>query len=362
MASLIPEELLTARLPSNEGEWEASTAEDWVLEHRSSGTSMEQVSEKAQQTSPMTTASSICHSMTLLEAVAYSRKTRQIPSNLGGFSSLLLMMALVKESLKSYHMIRNLATSGHTSGLAHLADLPTSSIHTETLELLAQICEHIRSDPLLDSGTPFSALRQVILEHYHAMHVLLRVPIADLFSFIGWQDAPSDNNGGCSRLRLWINTNSYDARQAVVHAGKVFGYFRSSTTNAWYEYLSFVPAYIFLWAFAESGPIRHADSGPFPMKVLQPLALVGKQGVLPVLRLDRFGSQKDETVWLDTGRGFEVHLCGIGSIYGNLGVEKILGEGIRLLLRLDSWPVTKILGFILRMSQIVQKQRAQYQE
>ncbi|KAL2848908.1 cytochrome P450 [Aspergillus pseudoustus] len=176
---MLPIESLQVPMPSHEGAWDATTADDW----RRSLTNDHDI-----------------HSPATLRKVLLDLYRDRIPLQLGALSTLLLAMSIYR-------------------------DAPRLRYARLYMGLLWQYAETL----------PPTSSARAALGHIHIVSVFIRIPPSELFAFSGWRVTEAQQVKAAMKLQRWMQSQRGDARAALMHACCAWSAIRTGRTAAQHE-------------------------------------------------------------------------------------------------------------------------------
>lgn len=274
-----------------------------------------------------------CH-MDIRWELSYLYKNKAVRQEMGELSILLLTIGVFMDAIQ-FRSRADLSTSmDSTLDGQYPHKRPGSMPSTPQW---ATECLQILSPDNCTIGTGPS-LKAVIYHHYHVICILLNLPFGELFCYGGWRVTSAAILKCRNRLRLWVTECGEDSRRVALHAGRLFGHFRSSDMNGYYESTAMLIACFALCIYGEFGAGQdHA------------ITQLGNDDLGSVFRLNRAFAADEVQQWLQAGSSMRPYLAGVGSILGRDGVARLVNEGAQIMCSSTAWGHNKLLGESLRI-------------
>ncbi|KAF5695636.1 hypothetical protein FDENT_261 [Fusarium denticulatum] len=275
-SSTIPIDFLQSPMPANGNVWAISSAETWKNSLKEDSSSQQLFSLR----------------QVLLGLYRY----REVPSRLDAFNSLLLVMGILNDLSWLRH--------------AHLY-LDILQRHVETL--------------------PPTALARAAVTNIHMASLLIYFPTREVIAFGRWRVTETQHSMVVGKLKRWMS-NPRNAREALIHACRIWSQIRLSRTNAHHEAPAFLHSAISIWALVE-----HSEEFD-----------VGNADEFPILRLD--GSSRDAKYWAAGNEKKRLYLSGVGLLGHRGALARLINETARLLEERIAWPQAWRTGPYLKQS------------
>jgi len=181
--------------------------------------------------------------------------------------------------------------------------------------------------------------------HLHLARVVLLVPVNDIAllveRLINKKSSKSDVEEAREHVRRWAVEDHYKARLAMIHAGVTFWHVRRYSADAFYEPWSVWLATLALWAYSTFAkhPLGSTTTASADEEVsTTPDTAASSEGELfrATIQLDR--PADDELVQLFVkGSTMKANITGVGNIHDARSPERVIREGVKLLLGLGHW-------------------------
>lgn len=247
----------------------------------------------------------------------------------------MLVMGIFRDAMDMWRSSRS-GLGAHLAAMEDPSQYPGESafrqnplaVAQRSLEFLQILCLRIEAIP--HDGS----LKSVLAHHCHAVGIAIRLPLSELFCYMGYRVTSIDIMHCRQRLKTWFSRYERDARQVALHAGQLFASIRQSRMHGYYEGRAMLIACLSLWAFGDNARSNILGEGV---------------NIAPTYRLDDpSGPQIDES-WLQDGAGMRPCLAGVGSIIGVDGVSRLINEGSRVLCSSSVWPISDVQGKALQI-------------
>lgn len=178
----------------------------------------------------------------------------------------------------------------------------------------------------------------------HYVSIRLLVPLTRLCALTGWMASEQATAEARQELRAWIRHDGENARRAVMHAARLFGLLRTQATNSYFEAHYVLLASLTLWAYALLEPEAvDQDSRAHALSMLA--ASSSSHGVS--VRLDAIEEAAGMEQWTRYGMALVPNVAGVGSMQGQAGALRVVGEAQRLLVQRASWPISQKFAAVL---------------
>ncbi|KAG9496469.1 hypothetical protein J7337_011245 [Fusarium musae] len=273
-SSTIPIDFLQSPMPANGNAWGISSAETWKNSLKEDSSSQQLFSLR----------------QVLLGLYRY----REIPGQLDAFNSLLLVMGILNDLSWLRH--------------AHLY-LDILERHVETL--------------------PPTALSRAAMTNIHMVSLLIYFPTREVIAFGRWRVTKTQHSMVVGKLKRWMS-DTRSAREALIHACRIWSQIRLSRTNAHHEAPAFLHSAISIWALVEHS--KEFDVGD----------------EFPTLRLD--ASSQDAKSWAAGNDKKRLYLSGVGLLGHRGALARLINETARLLEGKIAWPQAWRTGPYLKQS------------
>ena len=271
----------------------------------------------------------------------YDNKTRR--SELGDFAILLLVLGVFRDALDLWRSSRagiglhlNTTHDFHAPSPVSVSMPITSPVIQKAMEYLQILC------PEREEISTRSSLKSAIFHHYHTIGVVLGIPLGELVCFLGYRVTSADISHCRDRLRAWVQNHDRDARQVVLHAGRLFARIRHSTMHGYWEGRAIFIACLSLWIYGEYSQhysrAQHATNGDLV-----------ESNPAATIRLDQYIEREAEQSWLQNGEGMRPCMAGVGGVLGTDGVSRLVQESSCVLSASSIWPISAVLGNALRI-------------
>ncbi|KAK4945803.1 hypothetical protein LTR10_015151 [Elasticomyces elasticus] len=311
---LIPMELLRARLPSDEQLWNATTAQKW-----------REILGQNDEDLPGN----------IRKELHQLYKTRTCRQTLDTYGTLMLVMGIFRNTMGVWRSSRS-GLGAHLAAMEDPSQYPGESAFSQypmavaqrSFEFLQILCPRIEAIP--HGGS----LKSVLAHHCHAVGIAIRLPLSELFCYIGYRVTSIDIMHCRQRLKTWFSRYGRDARQVALHAGQLFASIRQSRMHGYYEGRAMLIACLSLWAFGENAGSNILGEGV---------------NIAPTYRLDHPSGPEIDESWLQDGAGMRPCLAGVGNIIGVDGVSRLIHEGSRVLYSSSVWPISDVQGNALQV-------------
>ncbi|KAF5627301.1 uncharacterized protein FTJAE_9386 [Fusarium tjaetaba] len=273
-SSTIPIDFLQSPMPVDGNVWGMSSTETWKNSFKEDSYSQELLSLR----------------QVLLGLYRY----REVPGQLDAFNSLLLVMGILNDLSWLRH--------------AHLY-LDILHRHVETL--------------------PPTALARAAATSIHMVSLLTYFPTREIIAFGRWRVTKTQHSMVVDKLKRWMS-NPRSAREALIHACRIWSQIRLSRTNAHHEAPAFFYSAISIWALVEHS--KEFDVGD----------------EFPTLRLD--ASSQDAKYWAAGNEKKRLYLSGVGRLEHRGALARLINETARLLEERIAWPQAWRTGPFLKQS------------
>jgi hypothetical protein len=272
----------------------------------------------------------------------YKTSVRQ--QELGDFAVLLLAVGVFRNAMeiqRAFHEGFSLLPNA-IQDTAQL-DMESESM-SETFPATHKAMEYLRIlCPENKEVARVSSLKSAILHHYHAIGILLSIPLGELFCYCGYRVTSTDIAHCETRLKAWFQQHGREARRMAFHASRLFAYIRHSNMHGYYEGRAMLIACQALWVYAATAgsilPVDGKDSTEDQSGHIS----------TSLIRLDQPLTNQAEESWLQNGDEMRPYLAGVGSIVGAEGVSRLVQEGSRVMCASSTWPLSNVLGKCLRI-------------
>lgn len=197
--------------------------------------------------------------------------------------------------------------------------------------------ELLRSE--VENGRCERPLTPLALQHIYMAGICSYISIGDLVTFSGFRVSVDERNAEDERLRHWIEQEPAEARDAVVHAARLFTSIRNNRSSAPQEGVSLLMASLTMCMYAElSPPVDAADR---------------QREIL------RLGGDEDAwrtTAWIMGDESMRPHLARIGDLQGDDASTAIVHEAAQLFQSRQSWPQHGLIGLVLTRAHEARRQ------
>lgn len=242
---------------------------------------------------------------------------------MGIFRSALLIRRSFQENI---HLQSSTTTDSPSSTAGSTSAAGAFPSISKAMRYLQILC------PEEDQTPQHSPLKSTIIQHYHAIGILLGLSLGELFCWCGFRVSSEEVTRCRHRLRVWIQRHGSQAREVVRHAGLLFGCIRRSDMRAYHEGRAFMIACQTLWVYGE---------------LFEPPS--AEQTSSPTVRLDQRLSSQDEQSWITDGARIRPYLAGVGCMLGAAGVNRLIQEGSRVLCKTRTWGFSNVMGKALKL-------------
>ena len=215
----------------------------------------------------------------------------------------------------------------HNSGSVSISN--TIPVAQKALEYLQILCSEN------EESSRLSPLKSTTKHHYHAIGIVLSVPLCELFCYLGYRVTSVDIARCRHTLRSWFQQHDREARQMALHAGKLFACIRQSNLHGYYEGRAMLIACLSLWIYSDN--------------VRSPSDLPSERTIIPTIRLDQHLGKQIEETWLQDGTCMRAYLTGVGNIMKPDGVSRLIQEASRVLCASSIWPISDAQGKALQI-------------
>ena len=222
---------------------------------------------------------------------------------------------------------------------------PVSYTMAETFHTTHKAMEYLRVLCPAEEEVPrLSSLRSAIVHHYHAIGILLRIPLGELYCYCGYRVTSTDISHCEARLNVWAQQHGEEVRQVAFHAGRLFAYIRRSNLHNHYEGRMMLIACQALWIYAATAQSSLSlDGQEDQTEYLTGRALVSS------IRLDQALTREAVETWIRGGQQMIPCLAGVGSLQGAEGIARLVQEGSRIMMAASRWPLNIAQGRCLRI-------------
>ncbi|KIW32203.1 uncharacterized protein PV07_03763 [Cladophialophora immunda] len=233
------------------------------------------------------------------------------PGTLGGFSRLLVMLAIsqdIREYIRAAEKFRCLQNKEH----------PHS--RSEWTDLLSKCYERLIRTPCSEKTWPLH--QELISQSYHCTMISLHVTVTDLYTFVGYKANYQEADVTRHRLSTWMLEQPQSIQVALLHAIQIFVQMRTKSPKSPHASLVLCLAVLTIWVYVE------LKIGPRGMEL----------GRCLECRRDLLGSLDHCCLKATIGHeisGFELDL-----IEGAVPVDRLVREGCDLLNTKPAWQLS----------------------
>ena len=221
---------------------------------------------------------------------------------------------------------------------------PKSYAMAETFPTTRKAMDYLRVlCPANEEVPSLSSLKSAIVHHYHAIGVLLRIPLGELFCYCGYRVTSTDIAHCETRLKAWVQRHGEEARQVAFHAGRLFASIRHSNLHYHYEGRMMLIACQALWIYAATAESTSLLNGEDQAELS-----TGRTSASSI-RLDQALTREAEESWIRNGDQMRPCLAGVGSLHGAEGISRLVQEGSRVMCASSTWPLNVAQGKCLRI-------------
>lgn len=181
-----------------------------------------------------------------------------------------------------------------------------------------------------------SSLKSAVIHHYHAIGLLLRIPLGELFCYCGYRVTSTDIAHCETRLISWMRKRGEEARQMVSHAGRLFAHIRRSNLHYHYEGRMMFIACQALWIYTAISEAARSSLGDQSTQATETPTRS--------IRLDQSLDTEAGETWLRDGGEMRPFLAGVGRLHGGAGVARLIREGVRVMCAPSAWPLNNVQG------------------
>jgi hypothetical protein len=185
-----------------------------------------------------------------------------------------------------------------------------------------------------------TSLKSVMVQHYHVVVILMALDLGELFCYCGFRVTSEEITRCESRLRRWVHEQGAQARQVVLHAGRLFGFTRLSNRRGYFEARAFMIACQTLWIYGEMARPGLTSIGGVPQGQ-------GGESEVTVVRLDQY--DQNDQAWIVDGATMRPYLAGVGCILDKDGVTRLIQEGTRVLRDTRTWGFAPVMAKALKV-------------
>ncbi|OAL18164.1 hypothetical protein AYO22_10941 [Fonsecaea multimorphosa] len=321
---LVPMKLLQVRLPCHESLWHAPTASSWV--------------ECYKQNRPYLPLS-------IREELNNLYRTHVRQQGLGDYAILVLILGVFRNAAEVRRVLDEGCHLLPYFAQSKTQPAPVSYTRAETFPTIHKAMEYLRVLCPADEEVPrLSSLKSAILLHYHAVGILLRIPLGELYCYCGYRVTSTDIAHCEARLKVWAQQHGEEVRQVALHASRLFAHIRRSNLHYHYEGRMMLISCQALWIYTATAQSSlslggHKDQTEHP----------SGHGLSSSIRLDQGLTREAVEAWIRNGQQMVPCLAGVGSLQGVQGIARLIQEGSRIMMAASRWPLNIAQGRCLRI-------------